>query len=312
MLVKFQDWKIPTDADFAFRLRPLEGEGAFLPRAAPGVTDIREVARDVMLPGEAERFETRVKRWSGPEDRDTSGHQPYVTQQLLFDDRPSSTVLGAADVEMVLRGTVRVLRGPHHTDYILRDHHMLDVVLYHYRLSGLLPRALFHADRHSDWCKDSFLERRIPEQAATWWKLLHGLKRPGGAPVLEEDRVVFATAKAEHQSWMSGSNVGAATMVPWFLNAGALTWQHALERESVCDWVSLDLDYFQPSVQLRLARGLIRDERFQRLMLNAPVRVFVLSPQFTNGGEKIPSWEVEGSMASSLRLLNLLRTLSAV
>jgi hypothetical protein len=39
------------------------------------------------------------------------------------------------------------------------------------------------------------------------------------------------------------------------------------------------------------------------------VRVFVLSPQFTNGGDKIDPWEVQGSLHSSLRLLNLMRNL---
>jgi hypothetical protein len=41
----------------------------------------------------------------------------------------------------------------------------------------------------------------------------------------------------------------------------------------------------------------------------ARVRVFVLSPQFTNGGDRIDPWEIQGGLASSLRLLNLLRQL---
>ncbi|MEZ4236865.1 MAG: hypothetical protein R3F59_12065 [Myxococcota bacterium] len=57
-----------------------------------------------------------------------------------------------------MRGTVRVMRrGDGRVDYVLRDHHMLDVVLYHARTAGELPRALPHADRHSDWCRDGYL-----------------------------------------------------------------------------------------------------------------------------------------------------------
>ena len=48
--------------------------------------------------------------------------------------------------------------------FVRYDHHMLDVALYHYWTTGELPCALFHADRHSDWCKDSYLEARRPQQ----------------------------------------------------------------------------------------------------------------------------------------------------
>jgi hypothetical protein len=75
------------------------------------------------------------------------------------------------------------------------------------------------------------------------------------------------------------------------------------------DWVSLDLDYFQPAAQLRLSRGLLRDARFHRMSAAAKVRVFVLSPQFSNGGDLVEPWETQGSPHSSLRLLNLARRL---
>ncbi|WNG52422.1 hypothetical protein F0U60_16155 [Archangium minus] len=216
-------------------------------------------------------------------------------------------------MDSVLRGNVLVMRGHSgQADYLLRDHHMLDVALYHYRTTGELPRSLFHADRHSDWCKDGYLEARVPPQAATWWKLFEGLKRPeDSAPVLTEQDIFFTTAKAEPSSRMTGRDVGFSTLVPWFVDTSELHWSQVLARPGVveADWVSLDLDYFQPAPQLRLSGGLLRDPRFHGMMEGARVRVFVLSPQFTNGGDKIDPWEIQGSVHSSLRLLNLLRQL---
>lgn len=313
MLIKYSDWKKPTDADLAFQLRRA---GDFSPEIpGPGTrSDIRQVAREVLGDAEAERFERKVHRWSGPEDVvGDAGEQPYTGQQLTFEEHPWRGTLTMRELDPVLQGHVLVMRdGTGQADYVLRDHHMLDVALYHYRTTGELPRALFHADRHSDWCRDSYLEARTPQQAATWWKLLEGLKRPGGSePVLSEQDVFFTTAKAEHGPGMTGRDVGFSTLVPWFVDTSALHWRQVLERPgaTATDWVSLDLDYFQPSPQLRLSRGLLRDPRFHGLMGEARVRVFVLSPQFTNGGDRISPWVIQGSVHSSLRLLNLLRQL---
>jgi len=319
VLVRYADWKKPTDAAYAFQLRALAGSGCaggLTPAIPPpGVrSDIRAVVREALRDGEAERFERRIHRWSGPEDVvGAGGEKPYEGQQLAFEEHPWRAVLGMDALDGVLRGTALVMRhGSGQTDYVLRDHHMLDVALYHYRTTGELPRSLFHADRHSDWCKDSFLEARVPPQAATWWRLFEGLKRPGDSTaVLEEQAVFFATAKAERTGQMTGRDVGASTRVPYFLDPDDLSWQSALARPGAteADWVSLDLDYFQPWSQLRLSRGLIRDTRFHRLSAQARVRVYVLSPQFTNGGDLVEPWESQGSLPSSLRLLNLLRRL---
>ncbi|SEU09836.1 hypothetical protein [Stigmatella erecta] len=278
------------------------------------VSDIRDVAREVLGEEAAARYEQRIHRWTGPEDVvGEAGAKPYEGRQLTFQECPWQDTLRLADLDRVLRGTVQVMRGPGgQTDYVLRDHHMLDVVLYHYRTAQALPSALFHADRHSDWCKDSYLEARIPQQAATWWRLLEGLKRPGsGAPVLTEQDVHFTTAAASRTGSMSGRDVGASVRVPWFLEPAQLQWSHLVEQPQALasDWVSLDLDFFQPAPQLRVSRGLLRDARFQGMLAQARVRVFVLSPQFTNGGDRIEPWEVQGSVPSSLRLLNLLRHL---
>ena len=318
MLIRYSEWKKPTDAAYAFQLRAVgSGQAGGFSPAIPGAglrRDIRDVAREVLTDGEAERFERRVHRWQGPEDvLGDTGEKPYAGQQLTFEESAGCDALTMRDIDAVLRGHVRVMRSPTgQADYVLRDHHMLDVALYHYRTTGELPRALFHADRHSDWCKDSYLESRVPPQAATWWRLFEGLKRPeGSAPVLTEEDIFFTTAKAEPTATMTGRDVGFSTLVPWFVDTSALHWRQVLERpEAVqADWVSLDLDYFQPAPQLRLSGGLMRDARFHGMMDRARVRVFVLSPQFTNGGDKVDPWEVQGSLHSSLRLLNLLRQL---
>ena len=103
--------------------------------------------------------------------------------------------------------------------------------------------------------------------------------------------------------------MGVSVLVPSALDAGRLGWRDVLEQPEapLADWVSLDLDFFQPAPQLRVSRGLLRDARFHDMMRRARVRVFVLSPQFTNGGDRIDPWRIQGGLASSLRLLNLLR-----
>jgi hypothetical protein len=319
VLIRYSDWKRPTDDAYAFQLRATAGAaepGAFVPALPREGTqsDIRDVIRQVLVDGAAERFERRIDRWSGPEDRvGGAGEQPYAGQQHTFEEYAPRDALTMAELDAVLRGIVLVLRGNSGpTDYVLRDHHMLDVALYHYWTTGELPRALFHADRHSDWCKDSYLAARRPQQAATWWALFEGLKRPGTtAPVLSERDVFFTTAAAERSSRMSGRDVGASVRVPGFLDPDGLQWPHVLEQPGAteADWVSLDLDFFQPARQLRVSKGLLRAPRFHGLVTGARVRVFVLSPQFTNGGDRIDPWVIQGHLHSSLRLLNLLRRL---
>jgi hypothetical protein len=319
VLLRYSDWKRPTDDAYAFRLRATSSAavpGAFVP-ALPGTgsqSDIRHVAHEVLAEGEADRFERRIHRWSGPEDVvGEAGEKPYEGQQHTFEELAWRSPLRMADIDTVLRGVVLVLRSPSGpTDYVLRDHHMLDVALYHYWTTGELPRALFHADRHSDWCKDSYLEARRPQQAATWWTLIEGLKRPGTTDaVLNEQDVFFTTAAAAPTSRMTGRDIGASVRVPGFLDPDQLHWRQVLEQPGAteADWVSLDLDFFQPSPQLRVSHGLLRDVRFHGLVTAARVRVFVLSPQFTNGGDKIEPWVIQGRLHSTLRLLNLLRAL---
>ena len=298
-------WRRPTDDAYAFQLRAIEPAVPPLGEAR----DIRSVLREVLGEEDAARFEQRTSRWGGPEDTLPGGEQPYIAPQQMFRECPWQRHLSVEDLSDILRGTVRVMRSEGQTDYVLRDHHMLDVVLYHYRSAGHLPGSLFHADRHSDWCRDGYLSSCRPAQAATWWTLLEGLKRPDGAPVLGERQVSFTTAKPGPEVAVEGRDVGASTLVPWWVDRAALSWSSAIEQPgaTASDWVSLDLDYFQPLEQLRLTRGLLRDARFRAMMSAALVRVFVLSPQFARGGDVLSCWTTQGGIHASLRMLNLVR-----
>jgi len=301
MRIKASEWVRPIDGAYAFALRAISPQ---LP-AVGKCSDIGDIAREVLEPEAAQRFAKKVDRWSGPEDL-IGADRPYAGTQLTFEEVGPRVKRSMRDIEATLRGVVQVSRSAvGQTDYLLRDHHMIDVALYHYATTGTLPRALLHADRHSDWCKDSYLEQRTPAQAATWWKLFEGLKRPGTKePVLRDDAVHFVTGRAAPRK---GRDIPGAVFVPSLMESRDFGWEAALRRDgaAAADWVSLDLDYFQPSLQLRLAAGLVRDERFRQALRAASVRVFVLSPQFTSGGDKVEPWVVQGGLASSLRLLNL-------
>lgn len=298
----------PTDGVFAFRLASV---APIVP--APGLElDVTEVARHV-LGLDADAFERHVARWSGPEDALSDGTTPFAAPQLRFrfvaDAAPTSK-----DIETVLRGTALVrLRADGSRDFILRDHHMVDVVLVHHATGGALPTRLFHADRHSDWCTDGYLNRLRPDQAATWWALLRGLKRPSdAAPVLEESDVVFTSERAPHEPWMSGRPYEEPLAVPWFVDRKSLHWSDAVAHPDAfaCDWVSLDLDDFLPSPQFRAARGLLADARFLDMWRRAKVRVLCLSPQFTNGGDRHDTWRIAGRRTAMRRFLTLADRLS--
>jgi hypothetical protein len=118
--------------------------------------------------------------------------------------------------------------------------------------------------------------------------------------------VAFTTAAAPGGA---GRDVGASTRVPWWVDQADLPWPRALARPEAAqaDWVSLDLDYFLPRAQWALTSGLLRDPRFRRAMAEARVRVFVLSPQFVAGGDRVERWELQNHARPLLRLLNLLR-----
>lgn len=313
MRVPLDEWRRPTDAAFAFRLRPLGGADGLHPEIPDDViqTPVHAIASLALDDGEAARFAAAVDRWEGPEDFDVDGKQAWIGRQDHFEERPWSDRLDLQALDALLGGTVWVMRREDgRVDYLLRDHHMIDVALYHYATTGALPTRLFHADRHSDWCRDGYLNAHRPPQAATWWTLFEGLKRPETeAPVLGEGDVIFTTAQPGPEVPTPGRDVGAATRVPWWVDRGALRWEDALAHPdfATCDWISLDLDYFQPASQLRLSKGLLRDPRFHAAMARARVRIFCLSPQFCAGGERLREWRLQGGRHASLRMLNLLR-----
>ncbi len=301
----------PSNTTYAFQLTA-PSPATWMPTLPPKGSrlGVEELAARVMTPESAGAFSRRVTRWGGPEDVAQDGTRPYAAPQTWFEEAPWRARLTRADVDGVVRGVVRVMRSPRGVvDYLVRDHHMLDVVLHHHACTGSLPGALMHLDRHSDWCDDAYLHARVPQQAATWWALLPGLKRPDGLPVLREQDVCFATAQAVVPG-MPGRNVGASRRVPGCVDTLRMDWRCMLEdaQDKAVDWVSVDLDVLQPHSQYRAVDGLLRDARFARALAHAAVRVFCLSPQFTRGGDRFEHWVVSGSVATSLRLLNVLRS----
>lgn len=306
MLVKPGTYVRPTDNQYRFPLRALDR--VQVPAQAT-VTDMAWVLQQVMSLEDAARFEAGVGRWSGPEDALPDGTRPYVNVQRMFVECGWPARISSGHVEDALRGVVQVFRGATQVDLVMRDHHMLDAALYVYATTGALPRRVLHADRHSDWADDRHLRARRPDQAATWWALFHGLKRPDGAAALEEQDIHFFTAMAE-VAGAPGRNIGAHVRVPGFLDPSSLDFASVVQRMGATppDWVSLDLDCFQPAAQLRAARDALRDPQLAHWMRGAAVRVFCLSPQFTRGGDRFADWRIHGSRSSSLRLINALRT----
>jgi hypothetical protein len=304
--VPLTEWRRPTDGDFAFRMRPAPNG---TPPVDGSIVSCANVSRAVLETGDAERFERRVARWTGPEDVDGSGGTPWARPQDRLRELPWTERIDDVLMDELLTGTGLVMRRDGRVDYLMRDHHLLDVLLYERWATGRRPTALLHADRHSDWCRDGVLSSGVPDQAATWWTLCEGLRAPDGKPWLRPEDVVFTTAKAEGISAAGTRDVGADQRTPWFVDRSLLGWEPALRlaREGGCDWLSLDLDLFQPSRQLAAAKGLLRSADFAALMTTAQVRLFVLSPQFTAGGDRLTSWTVGTRRSAGLRLLNLLR-----
>jgi hypothetical protein len=267
------------------------------------------VSEAVLEAEDAAPFERRVRRWTGPEDVDASGAAPWATPQDRLREAPWTDRIDDAQMNELLSGTVLVMRRGGRTDYVMRDHHLLDALMYERWATGDRPSSLFHADRHSDWCRDGVLAAGHADQAATWWTLCEGLKAPDGTPWLRPEDVVFTTAKASGLALEGARDVGADQRTPWFVDRSDLAWERALPLalDRGCDWLSLDLDLFQPAGQLAVVKGLLRAPAFASLNARARVRLYVLSPQFTAGGDRLESWTVGRRRSAGLRLLNLLR-----
>ncbi len=304
--VSLAEWRRPVDAEFAFRLRHAP---VGVPPRTGTVIPVADVTRAVLEPDDAERFEKGVRRWTGPEDVDAAGRTPWAGPQDRIREIPWTDRIDDVQMGELLSGTVLVMRRDGRTDYVMRDHHLLDALMYERWVTGDRPTALFHADRHSDWCRDGVLASGHPDQAATWWTLCEGLKAPDGAPWLKPEDVVFTTAKAPGLEAEGTRDIGAEQRTPWFVEREVLGWARALPLalERGCDWLSIDLDLFQPSRQLAVVKGLLKSPDFATLNARARVRLFVLSPQFTAGGDRLTEWTVGTRRSAGLRLLNLLR-----
>jgi hypothetical protein len=302
-------FQVPLD-HFQLRARALRVEvrrPELIGQAKPGevARDIRDVIREVLPRKSAARFEHLTQRWVGPTDLTRSeDDQPYLAEQTTFIERPDSGPLTSEDIERVLQGKALVLERPGgKCDFILRDHHVVDAVLHRYWRTGELPRRLFHADRHSDWDGTTVWSA----QAARWWRWLETIRREDGTPILPHLDVTYVTGVAKREPWMTGTDIGTAYSFP--KDVPDPHWEAALSRlaQAPADWVSIDLDLLQPRPQYELMQGMLADPRFVRALADAEVRVFVLSPQFTNGGDRVPSQAIYGDVDESRRLINALR-----
>ena len=115
---------------------------------------------------------------------------------------------------------------------------------------------------------------------------------------------------------MSGRDVGAHQRVPMHLTRTSydklmqnLSWATVREdpRLASCDWVSIDLDYLLPAAQFKCARPMLEDPIFHNLLARARTRVFCVSPQFTNGGDRYSEWAIHGRRSQMERAVNRLR-----
>jgi hypothetical protein len=117
---------------------------------------------------------------------------------------------------------------------------------------------------------------------------------------------------------MSGRDVGAHERVPLHLTRTrydrlmhSLSWSTVREEPRLpsCDWVSVDLDYLLPAAQFKCARPMLDDPIFRNLLARAHTRVFCVSPQFTNGGDRYADWVIHGKRSRMQRAVNALRAL---
>jgi hypothetical protein len=257
----------------------------------------------VFSPADAKKFLGWFQNVTGPMRTGKTGTKPLPAQNT-FAERAWTTTLSVKDVEQVMRGTVLVLRSPDgaHTDMVMRDHNMLDAIAYHYYATGDLPRALVHADRHSDF---SFMDVGTGQEYCSWVSGLDNIRRPNHRALLDLKRVIPVCERV----YVRGKKDLPLDRPPEW-TAEATRWQSAVAKVATArpapDWVSLDLDLFQPSPQFKAMEPMLRDPRFAALMKRARVRVFVLSPSFTGGGDQVTN-EINGSLTASRRLINALR-----
>jgi hypothetical protein len=268
-------------------------------------TTIDMVAETVFSPSDAEKFLFWFRNASGPTG--AKKHEAAATMlppQNWFEETPWTEKLCSKDIDQVMRGTVLVMRSPDgaHTDMVMRDHNMLDAMAYHYYATGKLPRSLLHADRHADF---TYKDLGGPLEYNTWVASLDNIRRANHRALLDLKRIIPVCERIH----VDGKKDLPLDRPPEW-TPQATRWQNGIAKASAArakpDWVSLDLDLFQPSQQFKALEPMLRDPRFAAVMKKASVRVFVLSPSFTGGGDQVDN-TVNGSLTASLRLINALR-----
>ena len=66
-----------------------------------------------------------------------------------------------------------------------------------------------------------------------------------------------------------------------------------------------------PSDQMNGTKAMLRDPRFREAMAGASTRLFVVSPQFSGGGDEVKTPHATHSPATYTRVLNVIRRASA-
>jgi hypothetical protein len=249
------------------------------------VREIAEVALRVLAP-RGEAFMSELRRWRGPD--------PYPAKQTRVGAHPWKNRLDAEDVERIMDGEIRAMISPRNRiDLVMRDHHVLDALLYVWDAHGRLPRGpMLHLDRHSDF------EPIVPwhGQANGWWGLLAFLLRPDPPhrPILDPARVIYGNAleddRSKYHPPMIGELNGAHAEVPPSHAGADISLEAALARAEVerPDVVSVDLDLLMPEAQLARGGWILTDPRYLAILSEAAVAVFALSPQFARGGDRVP------------------------
>ena len=279
-----------------------------------------DLARDALGPSRALDFTILWESWVGTPVGDPSApDRSTCVQQRTFTRVPWKDKLATDDVMRVLRGEVLIMENPRtgQLDFIAREHNTIDVLLAAWALGRAMPERILHFDRHSDYTlphadEKTFGARHLAgvPQASVWWSLLDVIKRADGEAPLADPAsdVVFVTHLAPNQD---GQKLTGARMSP--LPARDTRWPRAAEKfqTAKADFVSYDLDLSMPSDQMNGTKEMLRDPRFREAMSAATTRLFVISPQFSGGGDEVKRPHATHSPATYTRVLNVVRRANA-
>jgi hypothetical protein len=277
---------------------------------------IIDIARDALGASRALDFLTLWESWTGCSVGDAANPDTSTrTQQRTFTRIAWSDKLDTSDMMRVLRGEVLVMESPRtkQLDFVAREHNTLDVLLAAWSLGRSMPDKILHFDRHSDYVNPDVDEPTLGPrhlaglpQAAVWWSLLDVIKRSDGETPLADpyQDVAFVTHLSPKEQ--TRKLTGARTSP---LNPRDTKWANVAQRiqSAPADFVSYDLDLIMPSDQMRASQKMLRDPRFQEAMLGATTRLFVVSPQFSGGGDEVGGGHATHSPATYTRVLNVVR-----